>query len=199
MSTELTINNLLPVLTTGKLSDKNATILNTTFVGIDFGTSTTVVSIAVLGKNKEPLIVKPIELNQKLSDGAIFSSYKVPSVIAWYNNNLIVGEGATGVINRTLPNAKIGTVHNVHQLTQLINQISQITIAQQKLDFRIENIHVLPLIGNKKNSEKFSVTIRAKSTVPSLSNLKIWMDNIKNQLSNHTAFTINLVVHIDYQ
>lgn len=105
----------------------------------------------------------------------------------------------TGVINRTLPNAKIGTVHNVHQLTQLINQISQITIAQQKLDFRIENIHVLPLIGNKKNSEKFSVTIRAKSTVPSLSNLKIWMDNIKNQLSDHTAFTINLVVHIDYQ
>ena len=84
MSTELTINNLLPVLTTGKLSEKNATILNTTFVGIDFGTSTTVVSIAVLGKNKEPLIVKPIELNQKLSDGAIFSSYKVPSVIAWY-------------------------------------------------------------------------------------------------------------------
>ena len=94
MSTELTINNLLPVLTTGKLSEKNATIQNTTFVGIDFGTSTTVVSIAVLGKDKEPLIVKPIELNQKLSDGAIFSSYKVPSVIAWYNNNLIVGEGA---------------------------------------------------------------------------------------------------------
>jgi len=88
MSTELTINNLLPVLTTGKLSEKNATIQNTTFVGIDFGTSTTVVSIAVLGKDKEPLIVKPIELNQKLSDGAIFSSYKVPSVIAWYNNNL---------------------------------------------------------------------------------------------------------------
>ena len=82
MNTELTIKTLLPVLTSGKLSERNTNILNTTYVGIDFGTSTTVVSIAVLGQNKEPLIVKPIELNQRLSDGAIFSSYKVPSVIA---------------------------------------------------------------------------------------------------------------------
>lgn len=94
MGTELTIKNLLPVLTTGQLSEKNTSILNTTFVGIDFGTSTTVVSIAVLGKGNEPLIVKPIELNQKLADGAIYSSYKIPSVIAWYNNNILVGEGA---------------------------------------------------------------------------------------------------------
>ncbi len=82
-------------MTSDKLSERNANILNTTYVGIDFGTSTTVVSIAVLGQNKEPLIVKPIELNQKLSDGAIFSSYKIPSVIAWHNNNLIIGEGAS--------------------------------------------------------------------------------------------------------
>ena len=31
----------------------------------------------------------------KLSDGAIYSSYKVPSIVAWYNNNLLVGEGAS--------------------------------------------------------------------------------------------------------
>ncbi len=94
MSTELTIKNLLPVLTSGKLSEKSTSNLNSTFVGIDFGTSTTVVSIAILGKNSEPLIVKQIELNQKLADGAIYSSYKVPTVIAWYNNNILVGEGA---------------------------------------------------------------------------------------------------------
>ena len=95
MANELTLQNLFPILTSNKLDEKNANIFNTTFVGIDFGTSTTVVSIAVLGKNNEPLIVKPIELNQKLSDGAIYSSYKVPSVVAWYNNNLLVGEGAS--------------------------------------------------------------------------------------------------------
>lgn len=94
MSTDLTLKKLLPVLTTGDLSKKHATIQNTTFVGIDFGTSTTVVSIAVLGDGTDPMMVKPIELNQKLSDGAIYSSYKIPSIIAWYNDNLIVGEGA---------------------------------------------------------------------------------------------------------
>ncbi|MCG8803274.1 Hsp70 family protein [Tenacibaculum finnmarkense] len=94
MSTELTIKKLLPVLTSEKLTEKNIKLLNTTYVGIDFGTSTTVVSIAILGKEKEPIIVKPIELNQKLVDGTIFSSYKIPSVIAWKNNKLIIGEGA---------------------------------------------------------------------------------------------------------
>lgn len=93
MTSQLTINKLLPILTSEKLSEKNRNILNTTFVGIDFGTSTTVVSIAILDNDK-PIIVKPIELNQRLVDGAIFSSYKVPSVIAWYNDNILVGEGA---------------------------------------------------------------------------------------------------------
>lgn len=94
MSTDLTIKSLLPILTTGKLSERHNTIHNTTFVGIDFGTSTTVVSIATLGNDTDSILVKPIELNQKLSDGAIYSSYKIPSVIAWHNDTLIVGEGA---------------------------------------------------------------------------------------------------------
>lgn len=95
MTNEISINSFLPVLTSQKLSEKQRDILNTTFIGIDFGTSTTVVSVAVFGKGKEPLVVKPIELNQKLIDGAIFSSYKIPTVIAWYQNKLLVGEGAS--------------------------------------------------------------------------------------------------------
>ncbi len=95
MTNEISINSFLPVLTNEKLSEKQKNILNTTFIGIDFGTSTTVVSVAIFGKDKEPLVVKPIELNQKLNDGAIFSSYKIPTVIAWFQNNLLVGEGAS--------------------------------------------------------------------------------------------------------
>jgi molecular chaperone DnaK len=37
---------------------------------------------------------EPIWLNQKLYDGAIMSSEKIPTVIAWYNQQLLVGKGA---------------------------------------------------------------------------------------------------------
>ncbi|WP_341222154.1 Hsp70 family protein [Polaribacter atrinae] len=165
MSTELTINNLFPVLTNGKLTEKNATIKNTSFVGIDFGTSTTVVSIAVLGKANEFLNVKAIELNQKLSDGAIFSSYKVPSVIAWYNNNLIIGEGAAQLkfklrqgknlwhsfkmelgedVGCKYPNSELGKNHN--KLT-ILNPTDASKIFFKYLKVQIEryiNTHSLP-------------------------------------------------------
>ncbi|MBU3823145.1 Hsp70 family protein [Flavobacteriaceae bacterium XHP0103] len=165
MSTDLTIKKLLPVITTGKLSERHATIQNTTFVGIDFGTSTTVVSIAVLGDGTDPMIVKPIELNQKLSDGAIYSSYKIPSVIAWYNDNLIVGEGAAQLkfklrqgknlwhsfkmelgedVGCKYPNSELGKNHN--KLT-ILNPIDAAKIFFKYLKVQIEryvNNHSLP-------------------------------------------------------
>src|SRR5690606_34523208 len=82
MSTDLTINSLLPFSTSQNISQINTKVSNTTFVGIDFGTSTTVVSIAILDESNN-LNVHAIELNQKMADGAVFSSYKIPSVIAW--------------------------------------------------------------------------------------------------------------------
>lgn len=88
MSKELSIREFLPVKKdSGSLNDK-------TFIGIDFGTSTTVVSIATFNNGNEPIHVETIDLNQKLADGAIYSSYKVPTVIAWDNNNILIGEGA---------------------------------------------------------------------------------------------------------
>ena len=67
-----------------------------TFVGIDFGTSTTVVSIACLDKNGI-INVTPIRLEQLLEDGSHFESEKLPSVIAWYHDILLVGEGASNL------------------------------------------------------------------------------------------------------
>ena len=93
MSKELSISNLLPILTSQKISEKYKGIDNTTYVGIDFGTSTTVISIAIKGE-EEPLIVNSIELNQKLPDGATYTSYKIPTIIAWYNKKPLIGEGA---------------------------------------------------------------------------------------------------------
>lgn len=68
-----------------------------TYVGIDFGTSTTVVSIATKEDGKNTLKTLPIKMTQILEDGTIFQSEKLPSVIAWYNGRLLVGEGASNL------------------------------------------------------------------------------------------------------
>lgn len=68
-----------------------------TYVGIDFGTSTTVVSIAMQVDGKRIIKTLPIKLTQMLEDGTIYQSEKLPSVIAWYNGNLLVGEGASNL------------------------------------------------------------------------------------------------------
>ncbi|WP_069657766.1 Hsp70 family protein [Arcticibacter eurypsychrophilus] len=94
MSKELTIKNLLPIKSDSDLNILRDNIHNKTFVGIDFGTSTTVVSIAMLDKNTNEIIAKSIDINQKLDDGTTYSFYRIPSVVAWYNNKLLIGEGA---------------------------------------------------------------------------------------------------------
>ena len=94
MSTEINIQSLFPALRNSKVSTPSIDIFNTSFIGIDFGTSTTVVSIAIMNKETNEINTKPIWLNQKLDDGAIMSSEKIPTVIAWYNNQLLVGKGA---------------------------------------------------------------------------------------------------------
>lgn len=65
-----------------------------TYVGIDFGTSTTVVSIASYNKTEKTITVEQMRLSQKLVDGTRYNSEKLPTVIAKHRNNLLVGEGA---------------------------------------------------------------------------------------------------------
>ena len=94
MSTELTIKKLLPLRTNEIIDSKIADIKNTSFVGVDFGTSNTVVSISTLDEANGNINTNSINIKQKLSDGAIYSSYKIPTTIAYFNNQLLVGEGA---------------------------------------------------------------------------------------------------------
>lgn len=68
-----------------------------TFVGIDFGTSTTVVSVATYDSSIRKINVQPIYLDQMLEDGTKYQSEKIPSVIAWFRNILLVGEGASNL------------------------------------------------------------------------------------------------------
>lgn len=94
MATDINIKSLFPALRNTHVAKPATDIFNTSFIGIDFGTSTTVVSIATIDKETKEINTKPIWLNQKLDDGAIMSSEKIPTVIAWYNNQLLVGKGA---------------------------------------------------------------------------------------------------------
>ena len=94
MATDITINGLFPAVRNEQLSKQQTDIFSTTFVGIDFGTSTTVVSISYLDKETKDIKTKTLWLNQKQYDGTPMSSQKIPTVIAWYNNQLLVGHGA---------------------------------------------------------------------------------------------------------
>jgi molecular chaperone DnaK len=92
---KLKIKKLLPSETTNNILKSNN--LNKTYIGIDFGTSTTVVSLATFNNELNNIISEPIELNQKLYDGSIYKSYKIPTMVAWYNNKILVGEGANKI------------------------------------------------------------------------------------------------------
>lgn len=94
MATDINIQSLFPALRNTQVARPATDIINTTFVGIDFGTSTTVVSVATIDKTTKEILTAPIWLNQKLYDGAIMSSDKIPTVIAWHNQQLLVGKGA---------------------------------------------------------------------------------------------------------
>jgi molecular chaperone DnaK (HSP70) len=96
MSNHLTIKKLLPSTISRSISHQNKN-LNTTYIGIDFGTSTTVVSFSTFEPITSQITSKPIELNQKLYDGSIYTSYKIPTIIGYYNNKLLVGEGANKI------------------------------------------------------------------------------------------------------
>lgn len=94
MATDIDIQGLFPALKNTQVAKPETNIFNTTFIGIDFGTSTTVVSVATIEKATKEITTAPIWLNQRLYDGTVMSSEKIPTVIAWYNQQLLVGKGA---------------------------------------------------------------------------------------------------------
>lgn len=92
MPKELTIQHLLPAVTNHQVvKDK---LRGSTFIGIDFGTSTTVVSYTIFGDNATPVKTDVIPIRQLNPDGSYTESHLVPSCIAWHNNTLFIGQSA---------------------------------------------------------------------------------------------------------
>jgi|GEM_PF-4806843 len=96
-------------------------------------------------------------------------------------------------------NARVGLTHNLTELEYIISHIGKATAEEKNLDFQIENIKISPILKKGIKTEKYSVIIQAKSTVPSLSNLKIWLDEIKNHCNAYPSLSVKLVIHINYQ
>lgn len=92
MENELTIQNLLPTVTNQHVV-KNK-LHGSTFIGIDFGTSTTVVSYTIFGDESTPICTDVIPIRQKNTDGSFTENHLVPSCIAWYDNQLFIGQTA---------------------------------------------------------------------------------------------------------
>lgn len=86
MNNQLSIYNVIP-------QKKQHLALNETYVGIDFGTSTTVASICTMNGSKQ-IITLPIPFKQPLVDGRLHEHHLLPSVIAWVDNQLLIGKGA---------------------------------------------------------------------------------------------------------
>ncbi|CAH9059603.1 Chaperone protein DnaK [Pseudoalteromonas haloplanktis] len=91
------LNSFSQPVPSTEISSKVRDLSSKTFVGIDFGTSTTVACIAYYDPNTKSIKTKALALNQKMADGVIVSSEKIPTMLAWHNNQLLVGEGANGV------------------------------------------------------------------------------------------------------
>ena len=98
MKDALSIRTLVPAVGQKELVRRK--LQNTTFVGIDFGTSTTVASYATLGHEGRPVLSEPIPIPQQLPDGRAREYHLVPSVIAWHNERLFIGAGAAELKNR---------------------------------------------------------------------------------------------------
>ncbi len=68
-----------------------------TFVGIDFGTSTTVASYVKHDKEKDILVVNPIPIRQYDDLGREDKNHLLPSCIAWTGKKLLIGTGAVNL------------------------------------------------------------------------------------------------------
>lgn len=72
----------------------NQLLSEKTFVGIDFGTSTTVVSYVTIDEESGALMAEPIPITQYDELGGSIEDHLVPTCIAWTGQELLVGQGA---------------------------------------------------------------------------------------------------------
>lgn len=164
----LSIESMLPDFASVGLT-KNAT-----YVGIDFGTSTTVVSIASRINGENTIKTLPIKLTQVLEDGTMYQSEKLPSVIAWYGGKLLVGEGASN-LKYTLTKGKniwfsfkmeLGEDHGAKYYNSEIGDLQNIKIRNPKDCVRVFFMYIRMLIDKYCKENGLSDNIKYAVSIP---------------------------------
>ena len=69
-------------------------LANATYVGIDFGTSTSIASLVTLNPESGALDAVPIPIRQVNEIGAGITDHIVPTCLAWHEGKLLIGRGA---------------------------------------------------------------------------------------------------------
>ena len=135
---DLSLQTLVPKTTDQELVQDR--LRNTTFVGIDFGTSTSVASYAVPGDEEQPIQAKPIPIPQRQADGSTYSHHLIPSMIAWFRDELYVGVGARELseTNKVTEGKSVWSSFKMDLGVDLGSQYNQSVLRKGKEDIVIE-------------------------------------------------------------
>lgn len=171
MATDINIQSLIPV---PKNTEPTTDIFNTTFIGVDFGTSTSVVSIARIDETTKEITTTPIWLNQMLYDGAIMKSEKIPTVIAWYNQQLLVGKGAADLKYHLTKDVNVwysfkmelGEDYGVKYPASELNQNSDFPILNPKDAVKVFFRYLKEQIDGYVKTNNFPSNIRYAVSIP---------------------------------
>lgn len=109
-----------------------------TYVGIDFGTSTSVASIAVVGNDGQGLHTKAIEIRQKDELGREIHSHLVDTCLAWFNQKLLFGIGAAKLKQELLAHQTIWASFKMGLGVDLGPEYNRTALPAGKYEYTIE-------------------------------------------------------------
>lgn len=109
-----------------------------TYVGIDFGTSTSVASIAAVGKDGQGLHTKAIDIRQLDELGREIHSHLVDTCLAWFNQTLLFGVGAARLKQDLVSNQTIWTSFKMGLGIDLGPEYNRTALPAGKYEYTIE-------------------------------------------------------------
>lgn len=109
-----------------------------TYVGIDFGTSTSVASIAAVGEDGQGLHTTAIEIRQMDELGREIHSRLVDTCLAWFNQKLLFGVGAARLKQELVSNQTIWTSFKMGLGVDLGPEYNRTALPAGRFEYTIE-------------------------------------------------------------